>query len=486
MGNKSSSPQNPNLGTKTLKDTTLRSVVFGLKDISVIPNESGHMVLENQVDQTTFDQYEHVLKIMAQISRIVYCDTGVQYKCLQIPELGSNDNKTVNSKITEITKEYGPMKKQPSNLPNSKQGRPMVSYTVPQSTGGNTIAKYISSPSDLAILFLKGSHLSSKIPGVKDTDLVIAFKGSSTMKNFKHDLYSQFTATDLSSIMPEGLTASSGEVGNVPASFIKPLNKSWKLITETINEFNPNRLFVTGHSLGGAYASLFSFILCEAKSSFANIQSIHLVTFGCPTIVADKARNTFNSHLDSGFLTLDRVVSSGITSKIEDIIPKIPAGFSHPGFQPLKTEFYPEKKTGRAYNIDTIRKVYQKGGFLGFGSEKNKYEISTKIHMPNKIVVGAYTLAGNTFAHSEYFDILFEGAFRTYGMKNSGFAGNTFVANISDTGIIFNYVSSDPTEEVALDAQQDDSSEIPKPPSRGKTYRNRRKNKRTIRKSIRQ
>lgn len=487
MGNKPSSPITVPQSlpvSSTLKDTTLRSVIFGLKDVTMLPDSSGQALLQNQIDKEVFDQYEHTLKVMAQLSRIVYCDTGVAYKVLQLPEFGLSDNKIINSKITEADREYFNMKLQPSNFLSSKEGRPMASYGTPQANGGNKFAKYISSPSDLTILFVKGSYLSSRVPSIKDDDLIISFKGSSTMKNFKHDLYSQFTALELSSNMPSGLTASSGQIGNVPGSFIKPINKSWKLITDTIKEFNPSRLFVTGHSLGGAYASLFSFIICEAKTALPSVKSVHLVTFGCPTIVSDKARNTFNAHLDSGFLTLDRVISSGITSRIEDIIPKIPVGFSHPGYQPLRTELYPEKKTGRAYNIDAIRKVYQKGGVLGYGPEKNKYEIATKTHMPNKIVIGAYSMLGNGFAHAEYFDILFAGAFRIYGMKNPGFAGNTFVADILDTGITFNYVTADPTEEVASDAQQGDTSDFPKPPSGGKTYRNRRKNKRTMRKSI--
>lgn len=470
--------------TNTLKDTTLRSVVFGLKDVTVTPDSTGQMILQNQVDQTTFDSYVHTLKVMAQLSRIVYCDTGVIYKLLETPAFGTADNKQVNSDMARINEEYLPIKREPSTLPNSRDGRPMVSYVSPQATDGFKFAKYISSPSDLTVLFLKGSHLSSKLSTVKDSDLILCFKGSSTVKNFKHDLYSQITPADLSTLLPEGLPAASGQIGNVPASFVKPINKSWKLIKDTINEINPTRLFVTGHSLGGAYATMFAFMLCEIKTTFPNIQSVHLVTFGCPTVVADKARNTFNAHLDSGFLTLDRVVSSGVTSRIADIIPSIPVGFSHPGFQPLRTELYPEKKTGRAYNIDTIRKVYQQGGVLGYGQEKGKYEIATKTHMPNKIIIGAYTFEGNAFAHSEYFDIVVTNPFRLYGMKNPGFAGNTFVADISDSGISFNYVSSDPTEEIAPDATEQ-TAKFPAPPSGARrTYRSRRKNKKTKRRAM--
>jgi hypothetical protein len=130
---------------------------------------------------------------------------------------------------------------------------------------------------------------------------------------------------------------------------------------------------LTGHSLGGAYTTLFAFILAEGKAilpQLKNIQSIHLITFGAPCIFSDKARNTFNAHLDSGFLTIDRVVSQKIPARSaatqllvggiagpNDIIPTIPMGFSHPGFRPLALEYYPEKN-GRPYSIDNVRRFY--------------------------------------------------------------------------------------------------------------------------------
>ena len=39
----------------TLRDTTLRSVIFGKKDVSVVPGPGGRMILADQVDKTAFD-----------------------------------------------------------------------------------------------------------------------------------------------------------------------------------------------------------------------------------------------------------------------------------------------------------------------------------------------------------------------------------------------------------------------------------------------
>jgi len=450
MGNTPSTNTVAQSSVSKLKDTTFRSVLFQKPEVEIVANQDGKMVLKDQIDPSLFDSYEHYLKFMAQLSRLVYCDSGVIREVLLSPEFGGSDNKLVNSKITEIDRKYLTMKIQPSSFSNSKNGRPMVSYATPESSKtGDGILTYVSSPSDLTFVLMKGDFVSSKIPIFKSSDLIISFKGSSTIKNFKHDIYSQFTPTDLSTLLPS--PSSSGQIGNVPSSFVNPILKSWNILIQQLKKYNPVRIFITGHSLGGAYATIFSFILCELKSMFPSVQSLHVVTFGSPTLVADKARNTFNKHLDSGFVTLDRVVSVGLSSKLIDLIPTIPAGFSHPGFQPLHTELYPEKRTGRAYSIENIRKVFQKGGLLGFGSEKNKYEIDTKIHMPNKVSIPTYTLAGNSFAHAEYFDMTWINAFRIVGMKNPGFNGNTFVAEIFDDGITFKYVTADPTEEPISD-----------------------------------
>lgn len=488
MGTSTSKPLSSQPGTmpqqqflnSTLKDTTFRSVVFGKKDVEVVPNAEGQMILKDQVDETLFNSYVHFLKIMAQLSRLVYCDSGIIREVVISSEFGSQDNKAVNNKITQTDNAFLAMRIQPSTEPNSKEGRPMVSYIHPKSSNiGDGIVTYVSSPSDLTFMLMKGTHLANKHSSFRDTDLILVFKGSSTIKNFKHDLYSQFTPTEFSRLMPPGTSATSTDIGNVPASFINPLNKSWNILSEQIKKHNPTRLFITGHSLGGAYASLFAFMVCEIRSSFPSVQSVHLVSFGCPTILADKARNSFNKHLDSGFITLDRVVSTGYISKIMDAIPLIPAGYSHPGFQPLRTELYPEKKTGRAYNLENIRKVYQKGGVLGYGPEKTKYELETKTHMPNKVGIPAYTPQGNGFAHSEYFDMTWFNAFRWLGMKNPGFTGNTFVAQLHEDGISFNYIGSDPTEPVAEEPTEGKQSMASLAKGgRSKTYRGKKRNKR--------
>ena len=486
MGNKGSAPVGPVqtiASTQTLKDTTLKSIIFNQKDLEIVPNSEGQMILKTQISKEQFDSWIHTLKVMAQVARIVYCDSGIIREVLLSAPFGTDNNKAVNDTITQFDKQFFKDRKRMSSYSGSKEGRPMISYVITESPGiSKKIATYVSSPSDLTFLLISGEHIASKFSTFTSTDLVLSFKGSSTVKNFKHDLYSQFTPVDLSTVMPPGTKMSSMTTSNiVTGAFVKPLLKSWDILKKEIETARPTRLFICGHSLGGAYASLFAFIVAECgRITFPFIQSIHLITFGSPALLGNGARNTFNAHLDSGYLTLDRVTSYGITGNIADIIPGIPFGFSHPGFQPLRTELYPEKKTGRAYNLDTVRKVYQTGGLLGIGPEKSKYEVATKTHMPNRLSIPARNPLVQVFSHAEYFDMTYLGAFRLLGMKNPGFKGKdrqfyTFYGEIYPDGVKFEYKPRNP-EQIADEATSVEPQlpSAPKGGRRNKTFKKKR------------
>jgi hypothetical protein len=429
---------------KTLRDTTLRSAVFGMKDVKMTAYKNSQVTLASPVDKAKFDEYMWVLHTMAQLARLIYSDAGIVREVLLSPQFGADNNTAVNDLITSLDKKYAVEKKTKSALPGSIEGRPPQSYVL-QEGKGTEFARYISSPSDVTFMFLDKSKL--KAPFFQAGDVVLVFKGSSTAKNFKHDLYSQVKIPkDISDVFTN--IPKTGDRKNlVPPGFIDPLLKNWSLILQGIKDFKAQRLFITGQSLGGAYATLTSFVLGLTKP--AGVQQIHLVTFGSPTIAGDGARNTFNEILDSGYMTLDRVVSYGNKSQMADIIPSVPIGFSHPGFQPLRTELYPELKTGRAYNLDTIRKVFT-GGAFGIGKEKTAYEGMTITHMPNRMVIPAKDMRTQAFAHGEYFDMTYLGVLRLPGLKNPGFKDatggkHTFVAGFNDAGIDFKYVDSQDT-----------------------------------------
>ena len=439
----------------TIRDTTFRSVLFNQPNVEFVASPSGQMILKSQVTPELFKSYEDTLMMMARLSRLVYCDSGIICKVLLDPSFVVLDNKVANDLITKYDKEFASLRREPSTDPGAIENRPMKSYTIdflPQQPTSQPICHYVSSPADLTFFILKGD----KVPGLLPTDAVISFKGSSTVENFKHDALSQFTPVSLEAKMPAGLKMSSPVTGNtVPGAFLSHITDSWEFLDSSIKAYAPKRLFVTGHSLGGAFATLFTFILAEVKATYPFIESIHLITFGSPTLLSDVARNTFNAHLDSGNVTLDRVVASGT---VTDFIPSIPVGFSHPGFQPLRTEIYPEK-AGRAYHIETIKKVYQTGGavVIGFTKAKRDYGNQTLTHVPNLVRIKTNF---NPFAHAGYFGMTWLGAFRLIGMKNPGFGNHTFLSDLYPEGVRFTYKTPRVVPESAVSADAVSNTEI--------------------------
>lgn len=477
-------------------DTTLRPICF---------SELGRVYSPAQaktVGAEKFKKYEYILYILAQLSRIVYCDTGVAWEVIQKGLGLSND--VVNKMITLYDKEYLSEARTPMGSPPGINGRPMRSYIVKgqQESISKTpnFGTYVSTGHDVTCLLVDASKIKSNANSIfTQDDIIITFKGSSTIQNFIDDLKSM-KPSDFSRAL-EKIGMNVAGLGNIAGGFIFPLLHAFESLKRGLKERlegkKAPRIFVTGHSLGGAYATLFGWILGLMKKSSSPelqaVQSIHIVTYGAPLLFSDTARNQFNSLLDEGILTFDRVVSQQIASiktavagtlgkavSGADIIPTIPPGFSHPGYQPLITEFYPEKN-GRPYGFQNIRTSYgvesaqkyrdlntwpfeegielgnssrkknlnsvvaqltqvsesevaaltmtpigevpvgntitQQGGLFGIGEEKTKYEKLTKQHIPNFVsVIGSKWAL--SFAHAEYMGMFFFGAMRTVGRKN--------------------------------------------------------------------
>ena len=137
---------------------------------------------------------------------------------------------------------------------------------------------------------------------------------------------------------------------------------------------NPDKIIVTGHSLGAANATLASLVLAGFKRAGLITPELHCITFGCPKLLTDYSRNVYNSFLISGILTLDRVANRASAAKTAfsaaisggtallgatvDFVPLIPPNFDHPGFMILKTEFKTQTQTGRSKNISDLRQMF--------------------------------------------------------------------------------------------------------------------------------
>ena len=93
-------------------DTTIRPLCFG------IPYDVSPEVAKS-VGPEKFKRYEYVLYTMAQLSRIIYCDTGIIHRVIQSSLGLSND--VVNKVITAYDWKYAKEKRtaitsQPSKL----------------------------------------------------------------------------------------------------------------------------------------------------------------------------------------------------------------------------------------------------------------------------------------------------------------------------------------------------------------------------------
>jgi len=352
-------------------DSTLRPICFGI-DKQVSPE------IAAKVGPELFKKYEHALYIGAQVARFVYRDTGIMWYAINAAFGLSNDivNKVVNAYNEKFKdKRTIPIYSQPGN----NTGRPMESYSLKVASPGDVkYGTYVSTPDDATCLFLNASKLPKNKNSIfKKNDVFIAFKGSSTLQNFKHDIFAQFTPYDMEPMLRNIGITMEGTGNTVTCAFLSPLIDGWHAFHKGLEDHvkKGTRLFLCGHSLGGAYCTLFGFILAEGKVSgtlpiMKKVKSIHIISYGAPAVFGDKARNTFNRHLDSGLVTVDRVVSQRVAARCastqiivgslagpNDVIPTLPIGFSHPGFRPLSTEVYPESN-GRPYSIDNVRKFY--------------------------------------------------------------------------------------------------------------------------------
>jgi hypothetical protein len=291
--------------------------------------------------------------------------------------------------------------------------------SVDTKTKKKPLAVYVSTPKGLVFLCMSGAKIGSIF---KSTDLIIAFKGTSTYDDYTIDLKSAFSTHDLDDYL---FGKSTGK--KVASSFLELLNDGIKILEKLVLDYNPKRLFLTGHSLGGALSSIFT-LMCALKKVPC---SIHNVTFGAPTVFSSGLRNIYNEFLDSGKITLDRVVARMLNGLV-DLITAIPVGYSHPGFQPGTFEINPEK-SGRVYNLTSIKKNY-----IGGSESKDRYHKETLTHMPNRLIFQLNKFS--KIGHGLYLGVIFSPAFRSNeGSIASSSKTGTFICNIYEDGIRFTY-----------------------------------------------
>jgi hypothetical protein len=151
----------------------------------------------------------------------------------------------------------------------------------------------------------------------------------------------------------------SSKNNNIPGKagygFIEMLKESIPELCQKIEELksqNFARVIITGHSLGGAIASLFGYYLKKYKPDLVSVP-IHVVTFGACCVFDAIGRNDFNNFLKiSGpIFTLDRV-----TTNFDPVII-LPVDLDHPGYTLLRDEIRAFTNTRRTNEIGEIRKM---------------------------------------------------------------------------------------------------------------------------------
>jgi len=373
----------------------------------------------------TFAQYEGLYDIMACLTCMSYLDSGIIKKLFESGLIGNNDD--LMNRIFIYNKQYlaerrAPLKTQKglglipheSYALGSAPDLPDHSNTVTSNSSNSKpsnserpfrtkkYATYVSTNKALTALIINGlyiNHSNSEYTRFKfePTDVIISFKGTNTLAEVVHDMASQLTGglylgTTLNTI---GLNARAEHIDSkLNSSFTKVLLDAWAFLIQAVTEHSgkePFRLFCTGHSLGGAYATIFGFLLSYLKENYIKtkttslldtnkrlpeivnrIKSIHIISLGSPKLCDLKLRNIFNNMLGDSF-TFDRLVSqfiptlSDYTNPITvlsygvDVVPNLPFHFSHPGFKPAKpylVAIRSNENPKQPYQLKTIAKLY--------------------------------------------------------------------------------------------------------------------------------
>lgn len=283
-----------------------------------------------------------------------------------------NNPEAVNTGSIPATKKNGNNVRLPApNIPEevkTNSGGAESNNTKKEDT--KTIGFFVQNNEHMNMYLYVHHNLDSKF-NTKKT-LFIAFKGSSSIEDFKHDLksaaYPDKLLSELSNaqntqetVNPNSNTQNKkNKPGKAGYGFIKTLKPSINDICKKIEELksrdNFERVIITGHSLGGALASLFGYYLMKYNPTLID-KPIHVITFGACCVFDAVGRNEFNAFLniedEKQVFTLDRV-----TSNLDPVIG-LPIDLDHPGFTIPRDEFYSYKNTKRTKEIGELRDLLE-------------------------------------------------------------------------------------------------------------------------------
>lgn len=364
-----------------------------------------------EVSQDTLLKYEALLTQCSYLSRLAYSPADIFCRMTQHLDVTPN---AFNNYIRAIEKIYQKLFNYKCSYDSLYiQEHPEFREYFTPIEGGvkkeNSVGFFIQNNKNLNVYLYVYDNKDCKFNDEKT--LFIAFKGSSSIKEFKENLMSALSKdAPLSNLNVSGSnTSQNGGVsesdtndpllttkeektasiqnanananenvkksrpqnanankisGKAGSGFIEVLKYSieeiCQKITELQNGIGFDRIIITGHSAGGVYASLFGYYLKKYNPGITK-KPIHVITFGACCLFDAIGRNEFNDYLnidknnEGGIFTLDRVTVFG------DPMIFIPVDLDHPGFTLLKSidNIKAFTKTGRTNEIGEIRKMLE-------------------------------------------------------------------------------------------------------------------------------
>ena len=344
----------------------------GIADYSKIPYNGKEGTIEN--GRALLGRYEAVLTQATYMSRLIYDSNsviGAAVQCIDYPPTA------FNTALTLISNNGSKLNEKIYNQINTSIKDAFLINDPDHDT-----------PCYMQVVDYKG-QLEGGCPFPGKKVLYITFRGTNSIKTTITD--TKAIAGNMNQLFEKcsmkgkkGTEVFANEISggsiNAHLGFIKNLENVMPQICSLLEEriltdSSIDEIVVTGHSLGGANASLCSLILAGFKRAGIILPSLHCITFGAPKLLEEYSRNVFNSFLVDGTMTFDRVANRvknllatafGMAAVI-DIIPTIRPTFVHPGFMILKHEIMTQSKTGRSKNISDIREMF------GFGSSSKGF-----------------------------------------------------------------------------------------------------------------
>lgn len=196
-----------------------------------------------------------------------------------------------------------------------------VAYMVPRD-GINAFAKF---GFDATFIDYDGSQVYWL---VSDTDLVIVCRGTELT-----------SLNDVGADLDIRLISTASWPGRVHAGFVESVDDVWAQLANVISKFPNRKIWLCGHSLGGAMSTLIGYKL-KTIATLPDPEEVY--TYGCPKL----GNQEFVTSVERLKVPHHRFVNS------TDIIPRLPAG----SYEHVGTLYYMDKD-GRIVEQSWIQSV---------------------------------------------------------------------------------------------------------------------------------